>query len=119
MTHCLTCGALLVGRCDKRFCDDGCRSGYHNQKHQQQNRDVSRVNRILQKNRKILADYYALGKMIIPKQTLQTQGFIFGYCTFSEMVKGEGHVRYCYEYGCRTRGKSHVQIIKLGLENIS
>jgi len=119
MTHCLACGALLVGRCDKRFCDDACRSGFHNKKQHQHNRAVSRVNRILQKNRKILEECYARGKTLIPKQTLQTQGFIFGYCTFAELIKGTGHIRYCYEYGCRPKGKSYIQIIKSGSEIVS
>ena len=113
MTHCMACGAPLAGRCDKRFCDDACRSGYHNQKNRQQNRSVSQVNRILIKNRKILADYYTQGKIVLPKQTLQVQGYIFGYCTAIELVKGAGYIHYCYEYGYRLGGKNQIQIIRI------
>jgi predicted nucleic acid-binding Zn ribbon protein len=32
MTNCINCGKVNKGRPDKKFCDDNCRSNYHNKK---------------------------------------------------------------------------------------
>lgn len=32
MRVCLSCGAKLIGRSDKKFCNDGCRGFYNNSK---------------------------------------------------------------------------------------
>ena len=112
MTHCLACGAPLVGRYDKRFCDDACRSGYHNREGREQNGFILHINKILKRNRKILNDHYKQNLQVVPMQKLQENGFLFAFCTSVEVKRRKECIRYCYEYGYKLKSKNCVQIIK-------
>jgi len=112
MTHCLACGAPLVGRNDKRFCDDACRSGYHNREERAQNGFILHINKILKRNRKILIDYYNRNMQEVPMEKLQENGFLFGFCTSVELKRRKERIRYCYEYGYKVKSKKSIQIIK-------
>ena len=54
--NCLSCGKLLKGRVDKKFCDDYCRNNYNNQLKARSGYSayVRSINNTLLKNRKIL-----------------------------------------------------------------
>ena len=57
--RCLFCGEILLGRSDKKYCDDNCRNNHHYQiKHVDDDDDnryfVKMINAPLWKNRKIL-----------------------------------------------------------------
>ena len=54
--NCLSCGKLLKGRVDKKFCDDYCRNNYNNQLKARSSHSayVRSINNTLLKNRKIL-----------------------------------------------------------------
>jgi len=110
--YCLACGATMAGRIDKRFCDDACRSGYHNQKYREQDSFVLKINKILKRNRKILAVCHDHNPQPVSIQKLLEEGFLFGYCTEIEAIKGKGHVCFCYEYGYRTLNKTQVEVIR-------
>ena len=112
MVHCLLCGAPLVGRNDKRFCDDACRSGYHNREGREQNGPILHINKILKRNRKILFDYYNQNLQIVAIEKLQENGFLSGFCTSTEVLNGKERIRYCYDYGYKMMSKKYVQIIK-------
>ncbi|MCL1974520.1 MAG: DUF2116 family Zn-ribbon domain-containing protein [Bacteroidetes bacterium] len=110
--HCLACGAPLAGRVDKRFCDDACRSGFHNQKHREQDAFVYKINKILKKNRKILSICYNRGLQSIFIHKLLEEGFLFGYCTHIESIEGKrGYINFCYDYGYKTVNKNQVEIV--------
>ena len=112
MTHCVACGTPLVGRNDKRFCDDACRSSYHNMIGREQNGFILHINKILKRNRKILIDLYNLNLSIVPLQKLQENGFLFGFCTSIEERRKREYIRYCYEYGYTVKSRKHVKIVK-------
>jgi len=110
--HCLACGSPVRGRIDKRFCDDACRSGFHNQKHREQDAFVSKINRILKRNRKILAGYHDRSLQPILLRKLLEDGFLFGYCTHIEHIEGKkGLISFCYDYGYKTLNKTQVEIV--------
>ena len=47
--ECLECGTKLMGRADKKFCNDQCRNSYNNNINKDANEYVRRVNVILRK----------------------------------------------------------------------
>ena len=109
---CLACGAPLRGRVDKRFCDDACRSGFHNQKHRDQDAFVYKINKILKRNRKILSVCHDRGFQPVLVRKLLEEGFLFGYGTHIESIEGQrGYVTFCYDYGYKAINKTEVEIV--------
>jgi len=112
MAHCKACGATLAGRIDKQFCDDACRSGFHNQKNREQDSYILKTNKILKKNRKVLAHYHDNDRHPVLIRKLLEEGFLFDYCTKIEPVNGKReYVCFCYEYGYKTVNKTQVEIV--------
>lgn len=97
---CLECHALLHGRTDKRFCDDGCRNAYNNRLNSQQNNYVRRITNLLKKNRRILEQQLGKEKMKkVPTSKLIDAGFVKEYHTHT-LQTTKGHTYYfCFEYG--------------------
>ena len=96
---CLDCGKPLVGRADKKFCNDGCRGNYNNKRNREENSCLRRVNAILKRNRQILSMLTPNGNAKITWNTLMRAGFNAAYIT--ELCEaGAGlQYRFCYEYG--------------------
>ena len=96
---CANCGSKITGRSDKRFCSDYCR----NTKHNEENRDTSnymrRVNNILRRNRRILAELNPNGKTRIQGSVLMEEGFNFGYFTNVYETRKGGKYYFCYDQG--------------------
>ena len=116
MEHCLLCSAPLVGRTDKRFCDDACRSGYHNKKDREQNGMILHINKILKRNRKILYEFYAKNLLIVPLKKLIEKGFLTPYCTSIEVINKRKRIWYSYEIGYRETSRKCVEIVKQEVE---
>jgi len=49
MSDCIECGRELFGRCDKKFCSDGCRNSYNNRIRRKGTEEPRRINRVLEK----------------------------------------------------------------------
>jgi len=97
--QCLNCGNELVGRIDKRFCDDQCRSTYYNRVNRDSTNTVRRINNILRKNRRILEELNPKGKAVVKKDDLLSLGFSFSYFTSIYETKTGKVYRFVYEYG--------------------
>ena len=96
---CLECGAKIMGRIDKKFCNDQCRNNYNNRLNHDETSFMVKVNRSLRKNRRILKSFTPKGKAKVRRQKLESEGFNFKYFTHVYKTK-EGRVYYfCYEYG--------------------
>ncbi|WP_258104484.1 hypothetical protein [Marinoscillum sp. MHG1-6] len=95
---CENCDGQLTGRVDKRFCDDQCRSNYHNRNKRKSERVIAAVNRQIRKNRSILHRFCPNGKATVRKERLLDAGFSFQY--FSSIYQ-QGKLAYyfSYEYG--------------------
>lgn len=104
MQNCIQCGEKLRGRSDKKFCGVYCRTSFHNQINSKKNNYVRRVNRILNKNRRILSELKLRGLLIVDRSYLMELGFQFHYFThFSKKEDGQTH-KYCYDLGYYERG---------------
>lgn len=100
---CLYCNKPLHGRTDKKFCDDGCRNCFNNQKRIKgcRNTFIKNINDILLKNRTILEGLLPRDaetvKMSLDK--LQELGYVFKYYTHTYTNQKGAVYHYCYDYG--------------------
>lgn len=96
---CLDCGESIVGRSDKKFCNDICRNNYNNRLNSETTNYVRRVNAILRKNRRILAALNPGEKATVHKDKLSEKGFSFSYFTNTYTTQKGAVYYFCYEYG--------------------
>ncbi|MDA3943400.1 MAG: hypothetical protein PF694_07655 [Bacteroidetes bacterium] len=97
--HCLSCGEVLIGRADKKFCNDSCRNNYHHQRNHDQINLIRNINNVLKKNRAILKELNPDGKAKIRKQQLDRQGFNFKYYTTTYVTKDKRVYYFVYDQG--------------------
>ena len=97
---CLECKKPLIGRVDKKFCNDMCRNVYNNKINKDANDYVRKVNVILRKNRRILSSLMqGADKGKSTKEQLLLNGFNFYYYTNMYKTK-QGKIYYfVYELG--------------------
>lgn len=96
---CQECQKPLVGRKDKKFCSDYCRNTYNNRLNEDANKYVRRINNILRKNRRILAQLNPDGKNTVDGITLAEEGFNFHYYTNVYTTKTGSNYKFCYDQG--------------------
>ena len=97
--QCLECGAKLMGRADKKFCNDQCRNTFNNNLNKDANDYVRRVNVILRKNRRILSKLMPGDKSRTTKEQLLLRGFNFYYYTNIYKTKQGKTYFFVYELG--------------------
>jgi len=108
MRRCKDCGSELFGRSDKLFCDDACRSNFHNGRLAEEKRLVYSINSILRKNRRLINAH--LQTPMISKIQLKREGYNFSYYTHSKRMKGRKSY-FCYDLGYREEGE-FIQLIR-------
>jgi len=96
---CPECGDSFKGRSDKKFCSDSCRNAFNNRFNKDSTNLMRKINRILRKNRSILAKLNPKGKSKTSKKTLLLQGFDFNYHTNTYVTKNGKTYFFCYEQG--------------------
>jgi len=96
---CLECQLEITGRSDKKFCTDNCRSSYNNRLNSEQINLRRRVNRILARNRNIMARLNPGGKRTIHKTILSEAGFNFNYFTNQYVTRKGTIYHFCYDQG--------------------
>lgn len=106
---CHECGAELVGRVDKKFCNDQCRSSYHNKRYRIDKRAMRPLNIILKRNRTILKSLKPCQS--IHKVELLRLGFNFKYFTSVVKYDDDSFCFYIYDYGYTSIDKDHITIL--------
>ena len=96
---CPECGEPIVGRADKKFCSDMCRNAWNNRQKRMENNYMRKVNGILRKNYRILAELLPGEKRTVHKDMLTRQGFNFDYHTNIYTTKNGKVYYFCYEIG--------------------
>ena len=109
---CLECGSSITGRSDKKFCDDACRTAYHNRIHKEDSDFIRNVQSILRKNRKILSDLYSSKDFNLSKEFLILQGFNFDFHTNSSSKSNGKNCYYCFDYGYLIKEDGRLEIMK-------
>lgn len=102
--RCLECGEPLTGRCDKKFCGDGCRNAYNNRRRGAGDALMRNVNRTLARNHRALADAFSSGARAVRLSDLEREGFV--RTVFTGYLPGilGGGVYRCYDIAYRMRG---------------
>jgi hypothetical protein len=113
MENCLECGEKLIGRKDKKFCNDACRNAYNNQHNKVSVGLVRNIQNILRKNHKLLsAIHFVDGKAKSTRQKLAEQGFDFTYFTHFKVYKNGAEYRFVYDIGYKFLEDGWLLIVK-------
>lgn len=116
---CLHCGEKLIGRADKKFCDQYCRNNYNNQSRTGKNTYIRSVNSILRKNRRILEDLISNKRNAIKcdREELLLRGFQLRYLTHTYTNRKGDVYYYCYDFGYLPLENDKFLIVKEQSEN--
>lgn len=109
---CLDCQQPIVGRADKKFCDDACRSDYNNRIRSRETIYLRKTNNILKRNRDVLKVLNPEGKVKVTVKELQERGFDFDHLTSIYVTKKGDQYRYCYDYGYLFLAYGQVLLVK-------
>lgn len=96
---CLECGEKIVGREDKKFCNDACRNTYNNKLNKDTTNLMRNVNFALRKNYRILCEHNPEGKTKLPRKKLIDAGFDFEYLTSIYTTKAGVQYFFVYDQG--------------------
>ena len=96
---CPVCETMIVGRSDKTYCSDQCRSLANSEKKKISEWPIIELNKTLRKNRTILRTLCPAGRSVVRKEVMDAMGF--DITVFSSIfVTGKRQVYYlCYDYG--------------------
>ncbi len=109
---CIDCGEELIGRIDKKFCNDLCRNNYNNKVNKDINNLVRNINSILRRNRRILVELTPKGKARVAKEKLILKGFNFNFYTSTYTTKTGNTYYFCYEYGYLHLEDDYLALVK-------
>ena len=109
---CAFCGRELLGRSDKKFCDDACRNNYAYQHNKYDNDVVNKVNKSLLYNRNVLKSITCGGRKIVKKQTLIDNNFNFDVITGVYRTRKQQEYRLLYDYAYKCVNDEDVLVLK-------
>lgn len=100
-SKCLFCTSPLLGRSDKKFCNDNCRNCYHNKHKSKSRSSIRKINIILKRNYEILEKLFSDNRKIpiVEEAKILGMDFDFTYSTHSVTDKEGRKVNYCYDFG--------------------
>ena len=110
--NCLECGEKIIGRSDKKFCNDACRNAYNNKQNKDSTNLMRNVNNKLRKNYRILVEINTDGKTKITRSKLESLGFDFDYFTNLKIYKNGSEYKFIYDYGYKLLEDDFVLIVK-------
>jgi len=111
MAECLNCNTSFIGRADKKYCSDQCRSEAYNKKNSGSNSYIREINAVLRKNRKILLELNPTGKNKVHKDMLLSRGYRFDYHTHTYTTKAGKVYYFCYEHGYLSLGNDFYALV--------
>lgn len=96
---CLECGDKLMGREDKKFCNDACRNTYNNKRNKDVTNLIRNTHNSLRKNYRILSENNLDGKTKINRKKLVDLGFDFSLITSIYTTKTNNTYFFVYDQG--------------------
>lgn len=97
--NCLECGEKIVGRTDKKFCNDACRNAYNNTINKDSKNLIRNTNNWLRKNYRILEALNPDQKTKVSRAKLIEKGFDFNYFTSIYTTKAGTVYYFVYNQG--------------------
>ncbi|ALR30539.1 MULTISPECIES: hypothetical protein [Chryseobacterium] len=110
--NCLECGEKIIGRSDKKFCNDACRNAYNNKQNKDSSNLMRNINNKLRKNYRILVEINVDGKTKVSKSKLDSLGFDFEYFTNLKVYKNGSEYKFVYDYGYKLLDDDFILIVK-------
>ena len=111
--NCLNCGKKLIGRTDKKYCNNRCRNSYHNRQKGHRDFQVRRINYILGKNRRILREFDpGYNATWVHRDDLINRGFDFSFVTEVREIQEGNTYYFCYDYGYYLKDNGYCTLIK-------
>ncbi|MBS1549216.1 MAG: hypothetical protein JSS94_05035 [Bacteroidetes bacterium] len=111
--NCLECGDPIIGRSDKKFCNDGCRNAYNNKANSDQSNLMRMIHHKLRNNYRILSALnFVEGKHKNTQSHLKSLGFNFEYITHLKTYKNGSEYRFLYDIGYKLLENDWVLIVK-------
>ncbi len=110
--NCLECGEKIIGRSDKKFCNDACRNSYNNKQNKDSSNLMRNVNNKLRRNYRILSNINVEGKTKTAKSKLDGLGFDFNYFTQFKVYKNGSEYKFVYNQGYKILDDDYILIVK-------
>ncbi|WP_394660097.1 hypothetical protein [uncultured Chryseobacterium sp.] len=110
--ECLECGEKIIGRSDKKFCNDACRNAYNNKHNKDSNNLMRNINNKLRKNYRILTEVNIEGKTKVARAKLVGLGFDFEFFTNLRVYKNGSEYKFIYDYGYKLLDDDFMLIVK-------
>lgn len=110
--NCLECGEKIIGRADKKFCNDACRNAYNNKQNKDSTNLMRNINNKLRKNYRILVEINTEGKTKATRAKLENLGFDFDYFTNLKVYKNGSEYKFIYDYGYKLLDDDFILIVK-------
>lgn len=110
--NCLECGEKIIGRSDKKFCNDACRNAYNNKQNKDSSNLMRNVNNKLRRNYRILNETNIDGKTKVAKSKLDGLGFDFNYLTQIKTYKNGSEYKFVYDQGYKILDEDFILIVK-------
>lgn len=105
---CMQCRQPLKGRADKKFCHDGCRNEFFNEKKKAESEAINKVVATLKRNRRILESVLQLRQTTkMPRASLLRQGYDFSFHTHLY-----GQYTFCFDYGYKIIDDADLLVVK-------
>lgn len=112
MKTCLECSDIIVGREDKKFCNDGCRNVYNNKINKDSTNLMRNINNKLRKNYRILSELNTEGKTKTSRTKLLEKGFDFKFFTSIYTTKNGNTYHFLYNQGYLTLENDWFMLVK-------
>ena len=113
METCLECGEKIIGRSDKKFCNDACRNSYNNKQNKDSSNLMRNINNKLRKNFRILSEQNFIdNKAKTSKNKLSLAGFDFRYITHIKTYKNGSQYFFVYDFGYKFLEDDMVLVVK-------
>jgi len=110
--QCLECGEKIIGRSDKKFCDDYCRNAYNNQINKDSKNLIRNTNNKLRKNWRILEQLNPEQKTKTTKLKLVNLGFDFNLFTSIYVTKAGTTYYFVYNQGYLPLESDYYALVK-------
>ena len=109
---CLACDKPIIGRADKKFCDDSCRNEYNNKFNKDSKNLIRNVNNRLRKNWRILEELNPKDKTKTSRSKLIEKGFDFSYFTSTYTTKIGTIYYFVYDQGYLPLENEYYALVK-------
>ncbi|MEC5395552.1 hypothetical protein [Bergeyella sp. RCAD1439] len=111
--NCLECQSKIIGRSDKKFCNDACRNAYNNRQNKNTSNRMRNINNLLRKNHRILSAHaFTDGKAKTTKAKLEAEGFNFDYFTQLKTYKNGAQYRFLYDIGYKFLEEDWILLVR-------